>query len=149
VTRLPRTRYYKTPLLRYGSAIHRRIPLPNYDTHPHRLQFDDFVVRLRIEFGGTDEIDVIADRLTMAKKQVADVLVDTLIAAGVKRVYGSVGAGRGARSWPGAINAADNYIRTGSRLWRIYGQSCPERTWRRACQPGESQSLPVTHRATF
>lgn len=86
MTRLPRTRYYKTPLLRYGSAIHRRIPLPNYDTHPHRLQFDDFVVRLRIEFGGTDEIDVIADRLTMAKKQVADVLVDTLIAAGVKPV---------------------------------------------------------------
>jgi hypothetical protein len=72
--------------LRYGSAIHRRIPLPNYDTHPHRLQFDDFVVRLRIEFGGTDEIDVIADRLTMAKKRVADVLVDTLIAAGVKPV---------------------------------------------------------------
>ena len=33
----------------------------------------------------------------MAKKRVADVLIETLVAAGVKRVYGLVGRSRRAR----------------------------------------------------
>jgi hypothetical protein len=48
---------------------------------------------------------------TMAKKRVADVLIETLVAAGVKRVYGLVG-----RSRPGTVFCIANRL----RLFREY-----------------------------
>jgi len=37
------------------------------------VQFDYFVVRLRIGFGGTDQIDVIADRLPRPSRDAAPI----------------------------------------------------------------------------
>ncbi len=60
---LPRRRDHKIPPPRRGKAIHAGIALGcNDSSDGNRVQFDYFVVRLRIGFGGTNEIDVIADR---------------------------------------------------------------------------------------
>ena len=60
---------------RWASAIHAGIASGCNDTSDgNRVQFDYFVVRLRIGFGGTDEIDVIADRLSTL---VARLRIDT------------------------------------------------------------------------
>jgi hypothetical protein len=83
----------------------------------------------------------------MAKKTVADLLVEILAAADVRRVYGVSGdslngitdsirkqqlqtaiASRGVES-AGAIHASGDYLRAGERVWLVRSQSGSQSNW--------------------
>ena len=71
---MPQRRDYEIPPSRHGSAIHAGIAWEcNDSSDGNRVQFDYFVVRLRIGFGGTDQIDVIADRLPRSSRDSAPI----------------------------------------------------------------------------